>query len=514
MEFTRLAQLTGNDTYYDAITRIVDELEAWQDHTLIPGIWPADIDSRGCSKDIVYKAPARTSDGAAVHNADSNAEIPIKKPAPLVMEQTKVPPNTPSKPGIIKNGAEALKIPKPDDDEKPTFKPKADASQRLDVPFKGNSLNKRDNIRIDTIASLGIHGNMAQSEARLECAPAGLQPLSSGAGKYTFGSTADSAFEYLSKQYILLGGQVENYRTMFEKALDAGNKHLIYRVMIPDEKREVLVSGAQRAWTIPGEAEEVKTELDAEGQHLTCFVGGMYAMGAKLFERPEWLELGAKLTDGCVWAYESMASGIMPETFQGVPCESRQDCAWNETKWQDALDPNHQIRLSMYQQQMTAYEEEVEARKNKKKVTTTEKKVEPKYQGVNSGPIAKVTAPQDSARAPPAGFDMEAKRRQMDANRMKHPKLNKRDEVVGATKASTLDDDYVGDKKIEGSGPVSPTKTTETTFTPPEVKEEEEPPIWSPTPPATRDEYVKSRMENERLPKGMKMIGDTRYLLR
>ena len=53
MEFTRLAQLTGNDKYYDAIARITDAFEEWQnrvDGTAIPGIFPEHIDASGCNR--------------------------------------------------------------------------------------------------------------------------------------------------------------------------------------------------------------------------------------------------------------------------------------------------------------------------------------------------------------------------------------------------------------------------------------------------------------------------------
>lgn len=47
MEFTRLAQLTGRPKYYDAVARITNELEAMQDNTTLPGLWPTMIDTSG-----------------------------------------------------------------------------------------------------------------------------------------------------------------------------------------------------------------------------------------------------------------------------------------------------------------------------------------------------------------------------------------------------------------------------------------------------------------------------------
>lgn len=51
MEFTRLAQLTGKQKYYDAIDRITDGLVDMQAAgTTIPGLFPERIDTSGCNK--------------------------------------------------------------------------------------------------------------------------------------------------------------------------------------------------------------------------------------------------------------------------------------------------------------------------------------------------------------------------------------------------------------------------------------------------------------------------------
>lgn len=55
-------------------------------------------------------------------------------------------------------------------------------------------------------------------------------------------------------------------------------------------------------------------------------------MGAKVFDRPADLRLAAKLTDGCVWAYDYTPSGVAPETFHLRECKEKQ------CKWQDVVD--------------------------------------------------------------------------------------------------------------------------------------------------------------------------------
>ena len=47
MEFTHLSQLTGDNKFYDAISRITDELDKSQADTILPGMWPMAIDASG-----------------------------------------------------------------------------------------------------------------------------------------------------------------------------------------------------------------------------------------------------------------------------------------------------------------------------------------------------------------------------------------------------------------------------------------------------------------------------------
>jgi mannosyl-oligosaccharide alpha-1,2-mannosidase len=49
LEFTRLAQLTGKNKYFDGISRITDHLDKAQNNTRIPGLWPCTVDTTGPS---------------------------------------------------------------------------------------------------------------------------------------------------------------------------------------------------------------------------------------------------------------------------------------------------------------------------------------------------------------------------------------------------------------------------------------------------------------------------------
>ena len=117
---------------------------------------------------------------------------------------------------------------------------------------------------------------------------------------------------------------------------------MLYRPMIPDN-RDILFSGAV---TTAGNPDE-DLKLIAEVEHLTCFIGGMIGMGAKIFGIEGDLELAKKLADGCVWAYESTPMGIMPEGATVLPCQSVEHCTWNETAYFHFLDPMAEERDSI-----------------------------------------------------------------------------------------------------------------------------------------------------------------------
>jgi mannosyl-oligosaccharide alpha-1,2-mannosidase len=76
-------------------------------------------------------------------------------------------------------------------------------------------------------------------------------------------------------------------------------------------------------------------------QHLTCFIGGMFGLAGRLFSDPHHVDLGAKLTKGCIYSYAAMSTGIMPETYDMIPCDSRTSCPWNQTAWEAGVMRNY-----------------------------------------------------------------------------------------------------------------------------------------------------------------------------
>jgi mannosyl-oligosaccharide alpha-1,2-mannosidase len=130
--------------------------------------------------------------------------------------------------------------------------------------------------------------------------------------------------------HALLGGVEAVYKQLYSGSMATAIKHTLYRPMVPDNA-DILIAGGARAHT--GQT----STLDPRGEHLVCFTGGMFALGGKLFDVPEHVEIGRKLTDGCIWSYRALPLGVMPEVFHMIPCKDRTDCKWNETLWRDVV---------------------------------------------------------------------------------------------------------------------------------------------------------------------------------
>lgn len=147
---------------------------------------------------------------------------------------------------------------------------------------------------------------------------------------FTLGGMADSLYEYLPKQHMLLGGLTEQYKEMYQFAMIAIKNYIFFRPMTPNNT-DILVSGSVNV------LEDQTVDVDPRGQHLGCFTGGMVGIGAKIFDRPEDMAVARKLVDGCIWAYDSLVTGIMPEVFHMVRCEDLSSCEWDEQKWHEAV---------------------------------------------------------------------------------------------------------------------------------------------------------------------------------
>lgn len=145
---------------------------------------------------------------------------------------------------------------------------------------------------------------------------------------YSLGALSDSAYEYLVKGHQMLGGVASVYADMWDLASKAIQKYMLFHASIPAHSgSDILFSGIVYK-------EDNDTYLEPRTQHLACFAGGMFAMSSRLFNRPEDLQIGEALAEGCVWAYETGPLGLMPETFSLVPCpDIDEQCDFNQTLW-------------------------------------------------------------------------------------------------------------------------------------------------------------------------------------
>jgi mannosyl-oligosaccharide alpha-1,2-mannosidase len=303
---------------------------------------------------------------------------------------------------------------------------------------------------------------------------------------------------------------------MYLKTMDTVRKYLLYRPMVPGN-RNILFSGKVTTAGNP----DIDLAFDPEVTHLTCFLGGMVGMGAKLFGLDADLEIAEKLSDGCVWAYESMKSGIMPEAASVVACESVTDCPWNETRWHEVLDPfaNQRDQLFMNYESNKA---KLEALQEASRLAEESKLAAEAAEAVETDIDANLESPV------PANSDGAP--RKEDST----PSLRKRD--IHKENQNPTTRDLSGNHNSPKSEP--PKSSFEQDRFQKKLKDTEdelvlaapgrevknpplkEPQLFTPTEsidpdrPLTHEEYVKGRLESEGIPPGFVDIGFPKYILR
>lgn len=241
----------------------------------------------------------------------------------------------------------------------------------------------------------------------------GLWPVQVNANKtdftsgttFTVGGMTDSIYEYLPKEYLLLSGRDNMYKDMYLSAFESIKRHLTFEPFMPlqsdqakekdreNNTKQTYAKDNSQAEEKPlprGRArEETKAKVrrayefspdysnplligtismapsdsvdhhgfTTEAQHLSCFAGGMAAIGARAFapfrkldEIQEDMDTAERLAAGCVWSYQSTATGIGPEVFRTTYCrrgraaissgdepdwtgEKPASCRWNRDEW-------------------------------------------------------------------------------------------------------------------------------------------------------------------------------------
>jgi mannosyl-oligosaccharide alpha-1,2-mannosidase len=126
---------------------------------------------------------------------------------------------------------------------------------------------------------------------------------------------------------------------MYDKYLAKAKEQLFFKPMNPDNLDILLVGSAEIDQT-----DDQKIKFIPEGQHLSCFVGGLVALGAKIFQRPDDLSIARKLVDGCVWAYSMTPTGIMPEVFSAIPPpEKGKKNKWDRSRWVEGVKEKYPV---------------------------------------------------------------------------------------------------------------------------------------------------------------------------
>lgn len=175
---------------------------------------------------------------------------------------------------------------------------------------------------------------------------------------FTIGGMADSAFEYLPKNWLLHQGRLDQSRTMYLTALEAMKTWLIFEPLVPPSTDALarpapLMLGSMH---VGGNAANSLKNFDPQGQHLTCFAAGMFALAARALSATQPasstagdLELGVRVAEGCLWSYGATTSGLGPELYRTYPCRrgldavtkgdaadwagARGDCTWSRSGW-------------------------------------------------------------------------------------------------------------------------------------------------------------------------------------
>lgn len=539
LEFTRLAQITKEDKYYDAIARITDELEKWQPNTKIPGLWPVHVDASGCQK----------PDTSPAQIAHSNSNGP-QKSLPIISKDGDVLSSDKDSDAHSEVSRALSKRQLDDsglaDDEEPAVLPGSNDIETGHLP-PNSFRTKKPAVPSKTEQDAALD---------VDCKPQGLaSPPYSTMEAFQIGGQADSTFEYLPKEYMLLGGLNDQYRTMYEDAATAIKKELLFRPMITEEDRSLLfaakvtTSGKDKrkvgddGGKDSNDMQLTKKDPDYvyEGTHLTCFAGGMFAVGARIFDIKGDMEIAHKLTDGCVWAYEATNTGIMPESFEVLPCEDKADCPFNQTAWYEALDPYHKSReesIMKWNENQKMLEEQRLAELKGKKTGGTEGDIQAADASDGSSPTehpnlsakgASSDTDVNSAASPhpkpitdttPSSKSDGILRRQVGKTQIAYEDENtghkvntpvSRKEAVkgGPTKTKILrlsDDDEVDGPKepAPASVPKPATGTDEQNTTS----------VFTPVAIPDHREYVETKIKEDRLPDGVTYINSRKYILR
>ena len=480
MEFTRLAQLTKKNKYYDAVARITDAFYEWEERgTSIPGIFPENIDASGCNITAQNELEAAKKASESGTNGKSDRDH-AQRTGATVNEHDELDFESEINPEVRPGGPKKVKS---------HFVKRSGRSTGLNV-----NTEKHKNPTTD-------QDELIVGESSLpDCVSQGLTP-GRGMHQYSMGGSQDSTYEYFPKQWLLLGGLEPKYKELHLKVIEAVKKWLLYRPMVPDE-RHILFSAKVATRGEP----ETDANTYYEVTHLTCFIGGMFAMGGKIFEVPADVEIGAKLTEGCVWAYESTATGIMPEGGHLLPCPDAKNCPWNQTLYEKTLDPSFETRDEQVQDY---YNRKAKAKLAMQREKEDNESVQDLGQTkIKTGQPKKSALDENLSKGSHTDHDNSDIRK-----RATIPRIGElEDDLTGlSTSKGIKNGKFTEAEDLEDSDPAPGFERSTAAQIPLQTDEDEE---EDPLRPLSHAEYVANKIENEKLPKGFVDVTSRAYILR
>ncbi|KAK3941311.1 glycosyl hydrolase family 47-domain-containing protein [Diplogelasinospora grovesii] len=494
MEFTRLAQLTGKNKYYDAVARITDALEELQNRpngTALPGIFPTNLDASGCNRTAPAPKSIDTASEAAQKQAEEAADL---EEEPKGYEPAATPQNH-----VTGAGAGGKKKKGENDDLKADLEFSVTPGMES-IPSTPKHSTKHADHNDGRPTEAPAPFNAKGLPVGWDCVPQNLTSGGWGMESYSMGGSQDSTYEYFPKQYLLLGGLEPKYREMHLKTVAAVKKYLLFRPMAEGDP-DILFSA--KAFSRDGTDNDLTFEWEVT--HLTCFLGGMFGMGGKIFNSAEDVEIGKKLAAGCAWAYDVFPTGIMPEFAQVLPCTNTTGgCHWNETAWYERLDPSSGWRDSQmedYYVRKAEWEHEVEQLKQQE----VQRKLAIQKQQVEKDELERKQRAAEDARRKEEAKLRPKKRGLAEEDNEINRSFGTEEEVTSKKIADKVN-------KLEKELDINATPNYQQ-----EREKESEGAIRLPNEPVrplTHLEYVANRIKTEHLPPGFVALNDRRYILR
>ena len=215
LEFTRLAQLTKEPRYYDAVARITEALAEFQNRTKLPGLFPPSVDASGCNKTVPATHNVSTAEQPKGYRP-SDSELATdaakeKKTSPddLITDSKDAKPKDAKEPQDAKDS----KYVKDSEDSKDAKESKAakfsdskGTGESL-VEQKAKGLSKRD-VAPRNVDSGSLPTNLQKAKHEIgvklgddwDCRKGGLESaIQSGSDLFSMGGNQDSTYEYFPK---------------------------------------------------------------------------------------------------------------------------------------------------------------------------------------------------------------------------------------------------------------------------------------------------------------------------